>query len=552
MEAEKNLKVISQHVEAADNFESAHLTNEHDHQETKWLALRRNPWASGWCIFAVWTVLLVSYENNASGSVLGIPAFRKDFGTFFDGNYVIDAGWQAAFGGGSTAASAVGGICAGQMADWVGRRYTLMAMLALSYVSITLEFVATTNQVFFGGKLLNGFVVGVIATVSTTYIGELTPLALRGLMTCLNALAYTVGPFVCSLILNSTGTVDSPWAYRAIFCSQFGFLGVATLCIPFMPESPWWLMSKGKREKALKSLQRLGYNGLGAEKRLEVIAVTLEKIRQETDSATYLKCFRKSNFRRTFVSIAPLNIQAIGGVLFIATYSTYYEQLVGYSTADSFKLYIGLSVLSIVGNVCSWDLIDRLGRRFLTVWGSVSLTILLMVVGGLATVGTLECTKGAIALMLLYAFVYNITLGATAFSLLTEVATARLRVKTFSIGIMTQSLWYTMWSLTLPYLFNPDHANLGAKVRLFRLRKTLINFSCSALLTLFIVGFLHLRWPLYPLHYLSLLLQVETAGRSYEELDELFMKKVPAKKFKRYVTETEIQGQQAEKRVAAN
>jgi hypothetical protein len=69
--------------------------------------------------------------------------------------------------------------------------------------------------------------------------------------------------------------------------------------------------------------------------------------------------------------------------------------------------------------------------------------------------------------MILYGFIYNITIGSTAYNLLTEVATSRLRVKTISIGIMTQSLWYVMWSFTLPYLFNPDHANLGAKVSLY-------------------------------------------------------------------------------------
>jgi MFS transporter, SP family, general alpha glucoside:H+ symporter len=501
MDVEKKTLPFTQHEETFHTEDVAHLTNQEDHEISKWQAIRHHPWSFGWCLFAVWVTLLVSYENQASGTVLGIPQFRKDFGSYYQGDYVIPAGWQAAFGGGAVATTAVGALCAGLIADAIGRKYTLMAMLALSYVSITLEFVATTNAVFFGGKVVNGLVVGVLAAVGTTYVGEISPLALRGLLTCLLALAYTVGPLVCSLILNSTGTTTTRWAYRAIFCSQYGFLGVATIFVPFMPESPWWLLSRGKQDKALRSLKKLGYNKEGeAEKRLAVIQVTLEEVRRETEGVTYLECFRKSNLRRTIICIAPLTIQAIGGVIFIAGYSTYYQQLAGYSTAESFKLFIALQIVSMVGNICSWDLVDRLGRRTLTLWGSGILTVLLLVVGGLAAAGTTSSIKGAIALMIVYGFLYNITIGSTAYNLLAEVATSRLRVKTISIGICSQSLWYTMWSFVLPYLFNPDHANLGAKVH------SVSYHLCTKYELTVPPDRIHLRWPLRSLHYLSVLL----------------------------------------------
>jgi len=81
-----------------------------------------------------------------------------------------------------------------------------------------------------------------------------------------------------------------------------------------------------------------------------------------------------------------------------------------------------------------------------------------------------------------------------------------------------------MWSFVLPYLFNPDHANLGAKIS-------------------FIFGGLSVLCFIYLYFY-----QVETAGRSYEELDELFIKKIPAKKFKGYVTDAESKGQEVQRR----
>lgn len=341
-------------------------------------------------------------------------------------------------------------------------------------------------------------------------------------MTCLIALSYTVGPFTVALIVNSTGNYDNRWAYRAVFCSQYGFAAISSLFVFFMPESPWWLLSKDRDDIALRSLHRLGYSAASGEdvKRLANIRLTLEEIKRETEDATYLECFKKSNFRRTVVSIAPLTVQMFTGIVFAASYSTYYSQLAGYSTSASFKLQIVQQVLSMIGNVISWYLIDALGRRALTVYGTVGLTIILWVMGGLAVGGSPGELKGTVAMILLYCFFYNVTIGATAYTCLTETATARLRAKTIALGISFQSCWSIMWSFVLPYLFNPDKANLGGKVG-------------------FIFGGLSIPCIIFLWWY-----QPETKGRSYEELDEMFMKGIPARKFKSYQPEAQRRGEE--------
>lgn len=206
------------------------------------------------------------------------------------------------------------------------------------------------------------------------------------------------------------------------------------------------------------------------------------------------------------------------GIVFAASYSTYYAQLAGYSTEMSFKLQIIQQVISMIGNIMSWYLIDKVGRRNLTVYGTIVLTVILWVMGGLAVGGSAAELKGCVAMILLYCWLYNVTIGATAYTLLTEVATARLRVKTIAIGLAVQSCFSLMWSFVLPYMFNPDRANLGGKVG-------------------FVFGGLSIPCIIFLWWY-----QPETAGRSYEELDEMFMKKVPARKFKSYVTEAEQRG----------
>ncbi|KAL3293602.1 mfs hexose transporter [Colletotrichum asianum] len=232
----------------------ANLGNAEEHELGKWESLRKYPKASFWCVYAVWCVLVLSFENQAGGSILSIPEFRKDFVRFYDGDYVLDTKWQSAFNGAPVASAVIGALGSGNLADWLGRKTVIMIALGFSLVGITLEFVATTNEVFFGGKFINGFAIGALGSVTVTYIGEITPLALRGLFTCLTGLSYTLGPLIVAVIINETGTLNSRWAYRAVFCGQYGFAAIAAAGIWFMPESPWYLAIKGKQDKALKCL----------------------------------------------------------------------------------------------------------------------------------------------------------------------------------------------------------------------------------------------------------------------------------------------------------
>jgi MFS transporter, SP family, general alpha glucoside:H+ symporter len=103
MDTEKNpsttAATTTMHAEDLGESNLAHLANQEDHDQNKWRAIKRNPWAFAWCLYGVWTILLVSYENQASGNILGIPEFRKDFGSFYGGSWVLSAKWQSAFSG---------------------------------------------------------------------------------------------------------------------------------------------------------------------------------------------------------------------------------------------------------------------------------------------------------------------------------------------------------------------------------------------------------------------------------------------------------------------
>lgn len=101
MHSEKMIDMIGQ--EEIIEQDLGQLVSQEEHETSKWQAIKRNPTAFAWCLFAVWTILLASFENQASGNILSIPQFRKDFGYSFEGNYVLPAKWQSAFSAGPVA-----------------------------------------------------------------------------------------------------------------------------------------------------------------------------------------------------------------------------------------------------------------------------------------------------------------------------------------------------------------------------------------------------------------------------------------------------------------
>ncbi|KAL4886528.1 glycoside hydrolase superfamily [Aspergillus karnatakaensis] len=97
----------------------------------------------------------------AGGNVIGIPQFRKDFGKFYNDDYVLDGDWQSAINGGPNASAAIGTLLSAYGADKIGRKWMLMVGCLIGYVGITLEVTATSIAMFFAGKFINGFAIGV-------------------------------------------------------------------------------------------------------------------------------------------------------------------------------------------------------------------------------------------------------------------------------------------------------------------------------------------------------------------------------------------------------
>ncbi|KAL2793654.1 general substrate transporter [Aspergillus keveii] len=513
---DENLKT---HVE-----DVGYLVNQELHEETVRQGFTRYPKRTFWIIYAVWVLVISGFDSTASSAVIGIPRFRMDYGSEFAGNYVLPAQWQAAFSGGPPAGGVIAAIGASLLADRIGRKLVYLIGLVFIFLGITLETVSNGScAIFFGGKFLAGMATGCFVPMSMTYVAEFAPVSIRGIVSAAAPISGSASQLVVALIQNGYGDLPNAWAYKSLFISQYIVSATALIFWPFLPESPWYLVRRGKDDQAAKTYRRFGLSETEIEKAIANIKLTEERNKAETEGVSFAECFRKSNLRRTIISIGPFTIQAFCGILFIVGYMVYYIQLAGYSTAMSYRLNITSQVLSCVGNVLSWFLIDRVGRRNLMLCGLGLLCVMLWITGGLAVAGTSGTIKGTVALILLFSGVYNATIGAASYTMLAEIATPRLRSKTVSIALISQSSFDIMWAFVMPYIFNPNKGNLKAKT------------------TFIFGGFSIICWTyLYFYH-------PETKGRSYQELDEMFTKRVPAKQFRNYVTETEQRGADAKR-----
>ncbi|KAL2852235.1 general substrate transporter [Aspergillus pseudodeflectus] len=505
---------LKDHVE-----DIGYLVNQELHEETVWQAFSRYPKRSFWLIYAVWVLVISGFDNSASSTVISIPRFRMDYGSAYDGNYVLPARWQAAFSGGPASGGVIAAVAASYMADRIGRKPIYLVGLIAVFVGITLEVVSNGScAMFFGGKFLCGIATGCFVTMSMTYVAEFAPVAIRGIISAAAPISGSSSQLLVALIQNGYGDLPSSWAYKSLFMSQYAISFTALAIWPFLPESPWYYVRQGKDDKAAKSYRRLGLPEAEIEKAIANIKLTEEMNKAETEGVTFAECFRNSNLRRTIITVGPFTIQAFCGILFLVGYSVYYIQLAGYSTGESYRLNIANNTLSCVGNIISWFLIDRVGRRNLMLSGLGLLTIMLFITGGLGVAATAGSIKGTVALILLFSCVYNSSIGAASYTVLAEISTPRLRSKTVSLAIVLQSSFDIMWAFVMPYIFNPDQANLGAKT------------------TFIFGGFSVICWAYLYLYH------PETKGRSFQELDEMFTKRVPTRQFRNYVTETQARG----------
>jgi SP family general alpha glucoside:H+ symporter-like MFS transporter len=229
-----------------------------------------------------------------------------------------------------------------------------------------------------------------------------------------------------------------------------------------------------------------------------------------TTGATYLDCFRGTDLRRTEIVCMAWAIQNLSGNSF-SGYSTYFLQQAGLSPSKSYDFALGQYGINMGGVLGAWFLMSiGLGRRTLYLGGLCGLCTMLMIMGFLGLVPEEHRNQGALAtgaIMMVWALFYQLTVGTVCYSLVAELSTRRLQIKTVVLGRNLYNIVGIVCSVLSPYMLNPGAWDWSNYTGFFWGG---ICFCC--------IIYTYFRLP-------------EPQGRSFAELDLLFEKGVSARKF---------------------
>jgi SP family general alpha glucoside:H+ symporter-like MFS transporter len=171
----------------------------------------------------------------------------------------------------------------------------------------------------------------------------------------------------------------------------------------------------------------------------------------------------------------------------------------------------GLGIAS-VGTIVSWFLMSHFGRRTLYLWGLAALSAILFVVG-IISASAETSTAGnytQASMMIIWLLVYYLTVGPICYAIITEVSSTRLRSKSVCLSRIAYYIAQIVCNVINPYMLNPTAGDWKGKT----------GFVWGGCAFAFFV------WTFFRLP--------ETKGRTFEELDILFMKRVSARDFKKY------------------
>ena len=181
--------------------------------------------------------------------------------------------------------------------------------------------------------------------------------------------------------------------------------------VSLAPESPWWLVRKGRYADAKHALLRLTSTSSGtdfnADETIDMMRHTTELEQELTSGASYLDCFRGTDRRRTEIVCMIWAIQNLSGNSF-SGYSSYFLEQAGLAASTSYDFALGQYAINMVGVFGAWGLMALgAGRRTLFLYGLCGLCVALFVMGFLGLVPHSHRSAGALATGVYVAFWFS-------------------------------------------------------------------------------------------------------------------------------------------------
>ena len=414
----------------------------------------------------------------------------------------LQQGWYV---GCALVGSIVGVLFAGILSDKLGRKLTMVISAVLFSTSalgcaLSADF---TQLVIY--RIIGGVGIGVVSIVSPLYISEVAVAQYRGRLVSLYQLAVTVG-FLGAYLVNyqllawaESGTQLSVDWLNKIFITEVwrGMLGMETLpailffiIIFFIPESPRWLIVRGKELKAVNILEKI-YNSITEAK--SQLNETKSVLTSETKSEWSL-LMKPGIFKAVIIGVCIAILGQFMGVNAVLYYGPSIFENAGLSGGDSLFYQVLVGLVNTLTTVLALIIIDKVGRKKLVYYGVSGMVVSLILIGLYFLFGD---SLGVSSLFLLifflfYVFCCAVSICAVVFVLLSEMYPTKVRGLAMSIAGF--ALWigtYLIGQLTPWMLQNLTPAG------------TFFLFAVMC------VPYMLIVWKLVP----------ETTGKSLEEIE---------------------------------
>ncbi|KAF2012541.1 MFS transporter [Aaosphaeria arxii CBS 175.79] len=455
----------------------------------------------GWCF------CLLGYDQGVLGSLIGLPAFLSALGNP-----------TAAIQGLVTAIYSIGCVLGCIVAAFfglrLGRRWCIMG--GCVFVSIggagQAAVYSLAQMIVF--RIIAGIGTGMISSTVPVWISEICGPKKRGQKTALQLTLVLTGNVIAYWLEYGTTQLPGDVSFRFPIAFQCLFPLVAFIILLGLPESPRILYYWNQGEAADEVLSRLhGYDSflesspvVSYEKQQILESIELENSLKDGSSITWRDVFWDNspirNSRRLFIVVVLQGLQQLGGCNVIAYYqTTLFTESIGLDDHRA-RLLAGCSALCFwTGTLPAIYLIEKIGRRQLMLWGAGGCTVAMLAFTILLALGTDHAGQGwgAVAMIFLFEFIYGSSWASTVWIYSAEISPLRFRHFNSGMGVLSQ---WAMTFLTV-MMAPPAIASIGWK-----------TYILFVVFTSLQIPFVYFLCP-------------ETAGRTLEELDQVFMKSAP-------------------------
>lgn len=347
------------------------------------------------------------------------------------------------FGSILTFGAMIGAITGGPIADFVGRKWTMRmasAFCAAGWLAIYFAEGALALDI---GRLATGYGMGVFSYVVPIFIAEITPKNLRGALTAVNQLMICAGVSVSFII----GIILS-WRVLALI----GLIPCAVLLFGlfFIPESPRWLATRGRKKEFEAALQKLRGNTDISEEAAE-IQEYIETL-QRLPKASVLDLFQRRYLSSVIIGVGLMVVQQFGGINGVCFYTSNIFEEAGFSSSVGTITY---AILQVIVTAIGAALVDRAGRKPLLLISGTGLVLGCIVTALSFFLKVHDLAADAVPILavtgiLLYIAAFSAGMGAVPWVVMSEIFP--INIKGVAGGFATLVNWFGAWAVS--YTFN--------------------------------------------------------------------------------------------------